>query len=96
MFRIVRKIRHVEPQIQKHISNKTKDSHPIGVIDFDKKDEFIPTHSSKDNLIKLINFVIQISYYLLIPDRILEIIGKGESVILIAEKRVELLEQRRS
>lgn len=96
MFRIIGKIKHVEPQMQKHISNETKNSLPSGLIEFAKKDEFIPAHSTKENLIKLINFIIQISYHLLIPDRILEIFWKGESVILVAEKRTELLEQRRS
>lgn len=91
MFRIIVKLKH-EWQKQKNSSNETKDGLPIGLIEFDKKDDFIPVRSRKDNFKKIFNFVIGVAYYPLIPDRILEIVGQGESVILMADKRTELLE----
>ena len=55
MFRIIVKLKH-EWQKQKNSSNETKEGLPIGLIEFDKKDDFIPVRSRKDNVKKIFNF----------------------------------------
>lgn len=63
-----------------------KDKQFVELIDFDKKTEFISLRSRKDYLIKAFNFFMTVLYHFLFLDRLLELCGIGESVILITEK----------
>ena len=88
LFRIIKK--HVKQRMQRHSSHKIKGKQFVGLIDFERKKEFIAVSTTKDYWKKYLNLTMAVSYYFLFIDRVLELCGSGENVILIAEKENDL------
>jgi len=57
-----------------------------GLLEFEEKSEFLPRRTRLDTVRRILNAGAVLAHWLLWADRILELAGKGESVILIAEK----------
>lgn len=69
---------------------KNKDgpvSQIVTLLDFQEKSCNLDVTSSKrEQLITIINFVLDNSRYLFMVDRLLELLGQGESIVLLAER----------
>ena len=73
--------------IKGHVEVSMKNKSVVGLVDFDRKEDFARAVGSTRSLLKkAFNGIVLVMYYCLFVDRLLELCGKGESVILLAEK----------